>query len=122
MAEAKQTKNKKPTIPATAKKPQDRQSAKKDAAPGDTIVEWSGQEYTIPAEAFRDTDVLEHLVEAESGRGQFFILAAKAVLGPEQWLRYKATARSASESGRVSIDDTRDFFRHIMKEVGSGNS
>lgn len=116
-----ETKSKKPTIPANAKKPQDRQTAKKDAVPGDTTVEWEGHEYTIEAGAFDDAEVLEYLVEAQSGQGQYYILALKAILGPQQWSAYKSVTKAAASNGRVSNEASRSFFQHIMQEAKAGN-
>lgn len=120
MAETKQTK--KPTIPANAKKPQDRQTAKKDVLPDAVHVEWEGQDYTIESEAFADAEVLEYLVEAQAGQGQYFILALKTLLGPQQWVQYKQHTKANADSGRVSSQAAREFFEHVMKAGGSGNS
>lgn len=120
MAEKPETK--KPTIPTNAKKPQDRQTAKRDAVPEDVSVQWEGQDYEIGSDAFDDAEVLEYLVEAQDGKGQYYILALKSILGPAQWASYKAATKAASPTGRVSNQAAQDFLKHIMDGARQGNS
>lgn len=118
---AEQTKKKSPTIPANAKKPQDRQTAKRDAVREDTVLEWEGETYTVAADAFDDVEIVEYLAEAQAGQPHMYVLAVKTLLGVQEWGRWKAKAKAASKTGRISQQDARDFFDHVMKAAGSGN-
>jgi hypothetical protein len=119
---AEKTEKKTPTIPANAKKPQDRQTAKADVVkPAATVVTWHDHEYSVDADAFNDLEVLEYITEAQSNeQPQLFVLALKAVLGKTEYNRYKNNARG--ENGRVSVEDAGAFFSAIMEAANQGNS
>lgn len=116
-----ETKKKSPTIPANAKKPQDRQTAKKDALPQETVLEWQGETYTIAADAFDDVEIVEYLAEAQAGQPHMYLLAVKTLLGTQEWARWKANAKAEAENGRISQKDARAFFDHVMTEARQGN-
>ena len=104
------------TVPATAKKPSDRQAKKNEAAPDeaqDIAFEWGGYTYTIPAEAFDDVEILE-LLEDEK-----HLLVVRQILG-SQWGEWKDRNRNAS--GRVPAEPLVEFLEALFAAVGQGNS
>ena len=104
------------TIPATAKKPSDRQAKKNEAAPDeaqDIAFEWGGYTYTIPAEAFDDVEILELLEEEKN------LLVVRRILGT-QWAEWKDRNRTAS--GRVPAEPLTEFLEALFAAVGQGNS
>ena len=105
------------TIPATAKKPSDRQAKKNEAAPDeaqDIDFEWGGHTYTVPAEAFDDTEVVELY---EDGK---VISAVRQILGGEQWSDWKD--RNRNTSGRVPAALLEEFLAALFASAGQGNS
>jgi hypothetical protein len=61
------------------------QAAQKNEATGTVDVEFHGMTFTIDREVAKDIDVLEAIEE------QKIVAATKAVLGPEQWKRFRAS-------------------------------
>lgn len=105
------------TIPATAKKPSDRQAKKNEAAPDeaqDIDFEWGGHTYTIPAEAFDDVEILE-LLEDEKN-----LSVVRQILGPVQWGEWKDRNRTAT--GRVPAEPLVEFLEALFGAAGQGNS
>ena len=105
------------TIPATAKKPSDRQAKKNEAAPDeaqDIDFEWGGHTYTIPADAFDDVEILE-LLEDEKN-----LSVVRRILGGDQWTLWKD--RNRNDAGRVPAEPLAEFLEALFAAVGQGNS
>jgi hypothetical protein len=82
-------------------------SAKRDALKTAQPFEFEGETYTAPASSEWDLDVLEAL---EEGR---MIAAVKALVGPEQYARFRAK--------HSKIADLEAFMEALQGAVGAGN-
>lgn len=105
------------TVPATAKKPADRQAKKNEAKPDEAQsidFEWGGHTYTVPAEAFDDVEILE-LLEDEKN-----LSVVRQILGSDQWSEWKDRNRNAA--GRVPAEPLGEFLGALFEAVGQGNS
>lgn len=104
MAEAK-------AIPAGAKKPQDRQTAKSDVVKSTSKFDWRGTEYTV------DPDLIDDLEFFEALESNQFATAVRMMLG-DQYGKFKAQVKEAE--GRVSIASTQAFLEEYMAEAQRG--
>lgn len=113
-------------VPAGARLPQDHQPAKEDVTgPKDTYITWPpvtddaeagtvSREYFIAGENLDDAELLEFFTDEN------FIGALRIMLGREQWLAYKESARL--DTGRVTASGAAEFLNHILMELKRGNS
>lgn len=100
-----------PTVPADAKKPQDRKPKKTSTVK----FKFEGVEYEIAGEAITDDfEVIEYLAEDRT-----LPLAVKKILGDAQWSRYKESVRD--ESGRIPAQTTADFMEAMFGSVEDAN-
>lgn len=122
--------------PAAAKKPADRKpkapakkrasstaattAMKVEAGVVDAIeFEWNGEAYSIAPEAFDDVEVIEAF--ATMGEELGAVSAAIRILGPEQWARFKESARDP-ETGRVALStEAGPFLDALFDRVRAGN-
>ena len=98
--------------PATAKKPQDRQTAKADVVAIKSSFEWRGEDYTI------DTDLMDDLEFFEALETGQYATATRMMLGDEQYTKLKAQIKAAE--GRVSMSSAQEFLEAYMKEAKRG--
>lgn len=104
MAEAK-------AIPAGAKRPADRQTAKADVVSSKSKFDWRGTEYVV------DPDLIDDLEFFEALEGNQFATAVRKMLG-DQYDRFKDQVRLAE--GRVSLATTQAFLEEYMTEAQRG--
>lgn len=100
-------------IPAGAKRPADRQTAKADVATSKSRFDWRGTEYTV------DPDLIDDLEFFEALEGNQFATAVRKMLG-DQYDKFKDQVREAE--GRVSLATTQAFLEEYMAEAQRGNS
>jgi hypothetical protein len=98
-------------VPATAKKPADRQSAKSEVVKGKSTFEWRGTEYVV------DPDRIDDLEFFEALEGNQFATAVRMMLG-DQYNRFKDQVKEAE--GRVSLATTQAFLEEYMAEAQRG--
>lgn len=103
----------KTTVPAGAKKPADRQTAKDDVVGKITEFDWRGTTYAV------DPDKLDDLEFFEALETNLFATALKRMLGDQQYDRFKNQVREAE--GRVSIKTTETFLTEYMEFANRGN-
>ena len=103
----------KTTVPAGAKKPADRQTAKDDVVGKITEFDWRGTTYAV------DPDKLDDLEFFEALETNLFATALKRMLGTQQYDRFKNQVREAE--GRVSIKTTETFLTEYMEFANRGN-
>lgn len=119
MAEKKTTKTTKPTIPSTAKQPQDRQTAEADLVSEDLHVQWNGHTYVIKARARKGTRFLRYVTKAEELKAPaYFILALEELLGAEGMREFED--RNAVD-GSTDIDEAFKFINHVSEVDNQGN-
>ncbi|WNN93663.1 tail assembly chaperone [Arthrobacter phage CallinAllBarbz] len=114
----------KSTVPASARKPQDRKPSAKDdvVGPADVTVEWNGHEYTVEGDAFDDLEFLDAIVEAEEAESEVAAFrAAKALLGAEIWEAFRRNERDP-KTGRVKASGFMELFAHVMEVAQRKNS
>lgn len=103
------------TIPANAKKPQDRQAAKSEAS-GDTetiTFTYDDREWSYRSSAVNDVEILEFV---EDGK---ITTALRKILGADQWSDWKDIHRL--DDGTVPPEDMEDFTKAIFEAGGQGN-
>lgn len=100
-------------IPAGAKKPQDRQTAKSDVVTAKSSFEWRGTDYVV------DPDLIDDLEFFEALENNAFATAVRKMLG-DQYDRFKDQVREAE--GRVSLSTTQAFLNEYMAEAKRGKS
>ncbi len=100
-----------PNIPANAKKPTDRLTAKDEAQGTLVEIEYNEESYLIDPKAMNDIEVLEFIEDAQ------YIKATKKLIGNAQWVKYKDSNRD--EEGRVNPDGFQDFLSQVMKAMGN---
>lgn len=103
----------KATVPAGAKKPADRQTAKDDVAPEVRVFNWRGTDYDV------DTDRIDDLEFLEKLERNLFASSLTMMLGEEQYEKFKAQVKEAE--GRVSMQTTKTFLEEYMEFAGRGN-
>lgn len=81
---------------------------KNDALSKVHVVEFNGETYAVPAADDWDIDILEALDD------QNMTHAIKALLGAEQYTKFRASNRKVPALG--------EFFSAATKVVGAGNS
>lgn len=104
----------KTTIPADAKRPQDRLPAQAEAAgdAGTTSFVFRGAEYTVANDCLDDLDVMESF---EDGR---YISGIRTVLGDEQYAAFKAKIKAESADGRIRLTaDLEPFIEEMFSSV-----
>lgn len=99
------------SVPANAKKPQDRQ-AKAEARGQFLEVEHDGITYEIDRD---NTDNIELMEFVEDGK---YITAIKGYIGEDQWQKFKDASRD--EKGRVRSADFEPFLQAVMNVIGGG--
>jgi hypothetical protein len=104
MAEAK-------AIPAGAKRPTDRQTAKADVVNKKSAFNWRGTDYTV------DPDLIDDLEFFEALEGNQFATAVRKMLG-DQYDKFKDQVRE--DEGRVSLATTQAFLEEYMAEAQRG--
>lgn len=97
-------------VPLNAKKPQDR-TAKADVRKEDTVLEYGGETYTIPADTMDNIEIIEFIEDEE------YIHAIRAIIGREQWSKFKDAHRD--ERGRVSTEDFQAFIEYVFGSLGN---
>lgn len=110
---AAKTAPKKTAVPAGAKKPADRQTAKDDVAPELRVFNWRGTDYEV------DTDRIDDLEFIEKLEQNLFASALTMMLGQEQYVTFKDQVKEAE--GRVSMMTTKTFLEEYMEFAGRGN-
>ena len=98
-------------VPATAKKPADRQSAKSEVSKVKSTFDWRGTEYTV------DPDLIDDLEFFEALEGNQFATAVRMMLG-DQYDKFKDQVKEAE--GRVSLATTQAFLEEYMAEAQRG--
>lgn len=98
-------------IPAGAKKPTDRQTAKADVVAAKSKFDWRGTEYTV------DPDLIDDLEFFEALETNQFATAVRMMLG-EQYTKFKDQVKEAE--GRVSLATTQAFLEEYMGEAQRG--
>jgi hypothetical protein len=101
-------------IPAGAKRPADRQTAKSDVVATKSAFNWRGTEYTV------DPDLVDDLEFFEVLEMNHYATAVRKMLGDEQYDRFKDQVREAE--GRVSMATTQVFLEEYMSEAKRGKS
>ena len=99
------------TIPAGAKKPQDRQTAKSDVVKSKSTFNWRGTDYVV------DPDLIDDLEFFEALEGNQFATAVRKMLG-DQYDKFKDQVKEAE--GRVSLANTQAFLEEYMAEAQRG--
>ena len=100
-------------IPAGAKRPADRQTAKSDVVATKSAFNWRGTDYTV------DPDLIDDLEFFEALEGNQFATAVRKMLG-DQYDKFKGQVREAE--GRVSLATTQAFLEEYMVEAQRGKS
>ena len=98
-------------IPAGAKKPSDRQTAKADVVATKSTFEWRGTEYTV------DPDLIDDLEFFEALENNQFATAVRMMLG-DQYRQFKDQVKEAE--GRVSLATTQAFLEEYMGHAQRG--
>ena len=98
-------------VPANAKKPADRQSAKSDVVKAKSTFEWRGTDYVV------DPDLIDDLEFFEALEGNQFATAVRKMLG-YQYDKFKDQVKEAE--GRVSLATTQAFLEEYMAEAQRG--
>ncbi|MCF3174789.1 hypothetical protein IPZ61_15835 [Streptomyces sioyaensis] len=83
-------------------------ATKNDATGAATAVEFNGDTYQVPPAEDWDLDVLEAIDDSK------MTLALRALLGDEQYAKFRATNKKVRDLGA--------FFEAAGKSVGAGNS
>lgn len=99
------------SIPAGAKRPADRQTAKSDVVKNKTSFDWRGTDYVV------DPDLIDDLEFFEALEGNQFATAVRKMLG-DQYDKFKDQVREAE--GRVSLATTQAFLEEYMAEAQRG--
>jgi hypothetical protein len=99
------------SIPAGAKRPADRQTAKADVVNTKSAFEWRGTDYVV------DPDLIDDLEFFEALEGNQFATAVRKMLG-DQYDKFKDQVREAE--GRVSLATTQAFLEEYMAEAQRG--
>lgn len=103
----------KTTVPAGAKKPADRQTAKDDVVSEERVFNWRGTDYTVDTERIDDLEFIEKLEQ------NMLATALGLMLGKDQYETYKAQVKESE--GRVSMKTTQTFLEEYMEFAGRGN-
>ena len=98
-------------IPAGAKRPADRQTAKADVVTSKSAFNWRGTYYVV------DPDLIDDLEFFEALEGNQFATAVRKMLG-DQYNKFKDQVREAE--GRVSLATTQAFLEEYMAEAQRG--
>ena len=98
-------------VPATAKKPTDRQTAKSEVVKAKSTFDWRGTEYTV------DPDLIDDLEFFEALEGNQFATAVRMMLG-DQYGKFKDQVKEAE--GRVSLATTQAFLEEYMGQAQRG--
>lgn len=110
------TEQKKTEIPAGAKKPTDRQ-AKVEDAPMEYAVTVNGVDFTVPAEALDDFELLDDLNALEQGGSATRLPAIlRRFLGDDQYRSAMDSCRDP-KTGRVSVEAGANFVSALMEGV-----
>lgn len=96
------------TVPAGAKKPSDRQTAKADVVATKSSFDWRGTEYTV------DPDLIDDLEFFEALETNQFATAVRMMLG-DQYNKFKDQVRE--DEGRVSLTTTQAFLQEYMGQA-----
>ena len=99
-------------IPAGAKKPQDRQTAKSDVVKSKSTFDWRGTDYVV------DPDLIDDLEFFEALEGNQFATAVRKMLGDQQYVTFKAQVKEVE--GRVSMSAVRAFLEEYMGKAQRG--
>ena len=95
-------------IPAGAKRPADRQTAKSDVVTTKSTFEWRGTDYVV------DPDLIDDLEFFEALEATQFATAVRKMLG-DQYDKFKDQVREAE--GRVSLSTTQAFLQEYMGQA-----
>jgi len=98
-------------IPAGAKKPADRQTAKSDVVTEKSEFNWRGTDYVV------DPDLIDDLEFFEALETNQFATAVRMMLG-DQYDKFKGQVKEAE--GRVSLSTTQAFLEEYMSEAKRG--
>ena len=98
-------------IPAGAKKPSDRQTAKADVVTTKSSFDWRGTDYVV------DPDLIDDLEFFEALETNQFATAVRTMLG-DQYDKFKNQIKEAE--GRVSLSTTQAFLEEYMVEAQRG--
>lgn len=104
------------TIPTGAKRPADR---RKPAATKTLTATAAGREWTVPAEALDDFELLDDLDEIETGNAARLPRSLKRLLG-EQY-KDALDALRDQDSGKVGVEAGAEFFRELFESLPQGN-
>ena len=100
-------------VPATAKKPADRQTAKSEVVKAKSSFDWRGTEYVV------DPDLIDDLEFFEALENNQFATAVRMMLG-DQYGKFKDQVKEAE--GRVSLATTQAFLEEYMGQAQRGKS
>ena len=100
-------------IPAGAKKPTDRKSAKADDGPLEVVVR--GATITVPRDALDDFELLDDMSQLENGNPSRMPSLLRRLVG-EQWKDVLDLARD-KDTGRVSIEAGALLVQEIMEGI-----
>ena len=98
-------------IPAGAKKPADRQTAKSDVVKTKSTFDWRGTDYVV------DPDLIDDLEFFEALENNHLATALRIMLG-DQFAKFKDQVKEAE--GRVSLATTQAFLEEYMERAQRG--
>jgi len=84
-------------------------------------VKVSGIEITVAPQLLNDFEILELLVEAESGEIASIVKLFKTMFGEQQWTRIKAELRKQND-GSLPVQETMQFVMDVFDEIGRQQS
>lgn len=110
-----ETKTKKTAVPPDVAAPQDH-LPKKDKTGGDRTVTVRGQQWTIPADALNDFELLDDLSQVDvNGDVSRLPSLLRRLLG-DQFRAAMNTCRDEN-TGRVTVESGADFTREVMEAL-----
>lgn len=102
----------KATVPAGAKKPQDRKPKKGEPSK----INVRGEVFEVAADALDDFELLDDLAQLEDGAGQKLPSVLRRLIGGEQFKKAMDLARD-KDSGRVTNEAGAELVQEILEAV-----
>lgn len=80
-------------------------------------IEWEGQTYTLDQDALDDADTIDLLTEGTEDQ-RALALAAKRIVGDEQWKRFNDSTRE-KYNGRMPFTVRLKFCEAVLEPLGN---
>lgn len=93
------------------KQPQDHKTAMAEKRGKTISIEHGGVTYEVPADALDDVELVEYIEDEK------YITAIRNLIGPDQWARFKDSARN--EHGKVPVETFQLFIEKVFDQLGN---